>query len=67
MPSAAASRLAGSIVITATFCPRAASPRASAAEVVVLPTPPAPRQMQTRVLERRARRPAVLLAAIPGS
>ena len=46
-PSEFASRLAGSIVSTATFLPRAAMPRAMAAEVVVLPTPPEPAQMQT--------------------
>ena len=47
-PSAFASRLAGSIVTTATLSPRAAIPTAIAAEVVVLPTPPAPTQMQMR-------------------
>ena len=45
-PSESASRLAGSIVSTATFWPRAARPAASAAEAVVLPTPPEPAQMQ---------------------
>src|SRR5215208_5267285 len=45
-PSESARRLAGSIVSTATFWPRAASPAARAAEVVVLPTPPDPAQMQ---------------------
>ena len=42
-PSALASRLAGSIVTTATLAPRAAIPSAIAADVVVLPTPPEPR------------------------
>src|SRR5688572_32158226 len=37
------SRRAGSMVTTATFLPRSASPRATAAAVVVLPTPPDPR------------------------
>ena len=46
-PSALARRRAGSIVSTATFLPRAAMPSAMAAEVVVLPTPPEPAQMQT--------------------
>ncbi len=46
-PSELASRRAGSIVSTATFFPRAAMPRAIAAEVVVFPTPPEPAQMQT--------------------
>ena len=41
-PSESASRLAGSIVSTATFLPRAAIPAAIAAELVVLPTPPEP-------------------------
>ena len=45
-PSELASRFAGSIVSTATFSPRAAMPIAIAAEVVVLPTPPEPAQMQ---------------------
>ena len=48
-PSESASRLAGSMVSTATFLPRAAIPAAIAAEVVVLPTPPEPAQMQTRL------------------
>jgi hypothetical protein len=38
--------LAGSIVRTQTFFPSAAIPAAIAAEVVVLPTPPEPAQMQ---------------------
>ena len=46
-PSESASRFAGSIVSTATFIPRAAIPTPIAAEVVVLPTPPEPAQMQT--------------------
>ena len=48
-PSESASRFAGSIVSTATFLPRAAIPAAIAAELVVLPTPPEPAQMQTRL------------------
>src|SRR5437764_276584 len=48
-PSAFASRRAGSIVTTATFAPRAAIPSATAAEVVVLPTPPEPAHTQTRL------------------
>ena len=48
-PSESARRFAGSIVSTATFLPRAAIPAAIAAEVVVLPTPPEPAQMQTRL------------------
>src|SRR3954467_6944915 len=47
-PSALASRRAGSIVTTATFRPRSASPSATAAAVVVLPTPPGPAQMIIR-------------------
>jgi hypothetical protein len=43
-PSEFASRLAGSIVTTATFAPSAAAPIASAAAVVVFPTPPEPAQ-----------------------
>ncbi len=41
-PSESASRLAGSMVTTATFSPRSAMPMAMAAAVVVLPTPPEP-------------------------
>src|SRR5215213_1431110 len=48
-PSALARRLAGSIVTTATRRPSAAIPMASAAEVVVLPTPPEPAQMTIRL------------------
>src|SRR4051795_10339156 len=47
-PSAFASRRAGSIVTTATFNPCAARPSATAAAVVVLPTPPDPAQMTIR-------------------
>src|SRR5918996_5468675 len=47
-PSESASRFAGSIVTTATFRPRSAMPIASAAAVVVLPTPPEPAQMTIR-------------------
>src|SRR5215207_9257397 len=49
IPSAFASRFAGSMVTTATFIPRAAIPVASAADVVVLPTPPEPAQMTMRL------------------
>ena len=45
---------AGSMVTTATRAPSAARPIASAAEVVVLPTPPEPAQMTTRLPARRA-------------
>src|SRR5215217_3217504 len=48
-PSASASRFAGSIVTTATLRPRSAIPMASAAAVVVLPTPPEPAQMTIRL------------------
>src|SRR3954468_2372518 len=48
-PSALARRLAGSIVTTATRSPWAAMPIASAAEVVVLPTPPEPAQITIRL------------------
>src|SRR4051794_15187927 len=48
-PSALARRLAGSIVTTATRRPSAAMPIASAAEVVVLPTPPDPAQITIRL------------------
>ena len=41
-------RFAGSIVTTATFAPSAAAPIASAAAVVVLPTPPEPAQTTMR-------------------
>src|SRR3954469_3213885 len=47
-PSELASRRAGSIVTTATRRPRSASPRATAAAVVVLPTPPEPAQITIR-------------------
>ncbi len=55
-PSAWASLRAGSIVTTATFSPARASPSASAAEVVVFPTPPAPRVTITRLPASRAGR-----------
>ena len=42
MPIDCASRRAGSMVSTTTLRPRSAARRASAAEVVVLPTPPEP-------------------------
>src|SRR3954447_25259074 len=48
-PSALARRLAGSIVTTATRSPWAAMPIASAAGVVVLPTPPEPAQITIRL------------------
>src|SRR5437763_3764155 len=48
-PSAFASRFAGSMVTTATFAPSAAMPNATAADTVVLPTPPEPPQTQTRL------------------
>ena len=51
-PSESASRLAGSIVSTQTFRPCAAIPVAIAAEVVVLPTPPEPAQMQISLPSR---------------
>src|SRR5215218_9729881 len=49
IPRALARRLAGSMVTTATRRPCAAMPMASAAEVVVLPTPPDPAQMTIRL------------------
>ncbi len=52
-PSALARRLAGSMLTTATLRPRAARPSASAAETVVLPTPPAPTHTHTRFSARR--------------
>src|SRR5919197_2763688 len=53
-PSELARRFAGSIVSTATFFPRLAMPSATAAEVVVLPTPPDPAQMQISLPSRRS-------------
>ena len=44
MPIDCASRRAGSMVSTTTFRPRSAARSASAADVVVLPTPPEPQQ-----------------------
>ena len=68
-PSESASRLAGSIVSTQTFRPRAAIPVAIAAEVVVLPTPPEPAQMQislpSRISPTRGISPASSRAAAP--
>src|SRR4051794_34183448 len=61
-PSELASRFAGSIVSTATFSPRAAMPIAIAAEVVVLPTPPAPAQITMRLPSSRS---ATLTACAP--
>ena len=51
-PSELARRLAGSMVTTATLAPSAAMPMAIAADVVVLPTPPEPPQMQMRLPSR---------------
>ena len=48
-PSEFASRRAGSMVTTATFAPSAAAPMPSAADVVVLPTPPEPAHTTTRL------------------
>ena len=50
MPSACASRLAGSIVSTTTVRPYSAARSAIAAAVVVLPTPPAPQHTTTRLV-----------------
>ncbi len=49
IPSACANRLAGSIVKTTTVRPYSAARNASAAAVVVLPTPPAPQHTTTRL------------------
>ena len=49
MPSAWASRLAGSMVSTTTVRPYSAARSAIAAAVVVLPTPPAPQHTTTRL------------------
>src|SRR6478735_2576725 len=49
MPSAWASRLAGSMVSTTTVRPYSAARKAIAAAVVVLPTPPAPQHTTTRL------------------
>ena len=51
MPIDCASRRAGSIVSTTTRRPRSAARSASAAETVVLPTPPEPQQ--TMISDRR--------------
>src|SRR3954452_13067219 len=48
-PSEFASLRAGSIVTTTTRSPRSAIPRATAAAVVVLPTPPEPAQITIRL------------------
>ena len=53
-PSELARRLAGSIVSTQTFSPCAAMPIAIAADVVVLPTPPEPAQMQISLPSSRS-------------
>ncbi len=58
-PSDSASRRAGSIVTTATRWPAAAKPSASAAEAVVLPTPPEPATMQMRLPARRSAAPVM--------
>src|SRR5918996_2164988 len=58
-PSESASRLAGSMVSTATRRPRAAIPAAIAAEVVVFPTPPDPAQMHTRLPSSSSATPAI--------
>ena len=52
IPSESARRFAGSIVSTQTLSPRAAIPTAIEAEVVVLPTPPEPAQMQMSLPSR---------------
>ena len=49
MPSACASRFAGSMVSTTTVRPYSAARSAIAAAVVVLPTPPAPQHTTTRL------------------
>src|SRR5262245_42883423 len=49
IPSAWASRLAGSMVSTTTVRPYSAARNAIAAAVVVLPTPPAPQHTTTRL------------------
>ena len=54
-PSELASRRAGSIVTTATRAPSAAAPIATAAAMVVLPTPPEPAQTTIRFPSRRGR------------
>ncbi len=56
MPIDCASRRAGSMVSTTTLRPRSAARSASAADVVVLPTPPEPQQTMMpvrRVVEQR--------------
>ena len=58
-PSESGEPPGGSIVSTATFLPRAAMPRAIAADVVVLPTPPEPAQMQ---ISFRSSQPAITAA-----
>ena len=50
-PRASASRFAGSIVTTQAFRPRRAPSRAIAAAHVVLPTPPGPAQITTRLAD----------------
>ncbi len=68
MPSAVASRLAGSTVRTSTRLSSAAAiARASAALTVVLPTPPLPQQMTTSSDAELAPEPARLLADTPAA
>ena len=64
-PSAVARRRAGSIVMTTTLCPAAARPSAIAAEIVVLPTPPAPRKRICSGRATVARDATRLLRAAP--
>jgi hypothetical protein len=56
IPIASASRRAGSIVRTSTRRPASAPASPSAADVVVLPTPPAPQQTTTRLFATRGSR-----------
>src|SRR5690242_6470003 len=71
MPSAWASRLAGSIVSTTTVRPYSAARSAIAAAVVVFPTPPAPQHTTTRFALSRRIEPmsrftgAVLIICLP--
>ena len=70
MPSAWASRLAGSMVSTTTVRPYSAARSAIAAAVVVLPTPPAPQHTTTRLevsvrIERHVEGGGVVLIGPP--
>src|SRR4051812_15293933 len=73
MPSACASRFAGSIVSTTTVRPYSAARSAMAAAVVVLPTPPAPQHTTTRlevsdrIVCKSSARGAVLIGALCSS